>query len=64
LINGFVNLYIKIIGIIININMIFGGLFIVIALIAYFSYNNKRPPKGSLGYYRQQWREVANYYNK
>lgn len=44
--------------------MIFGGLFIVMALIAYFSYNNKRPPKGSLGYYRQQWREIANYYNK
>lgn len=36
--------------------MIIGGALIAIALIAYYLYYPKFPPKGSLGYYRYKWK--------
>jgi hypothetical protein len=38
--------------------MILGGLFISMALIAYFIYKPKQSPKGSVGYYKQIWNEL------
>ena len=39
--------------------MIIGGLLITIALITYYCYIPKFPPKGSLGYYRYKWRLLS-----
>ncbi len=36
--------------------MIIGGVLITIALITYYLYYPKLPPKGSLGYYRYMWK--------
>ncbi len=36
--------------------MIVGGALIAIALIAYYLYYPKLPPKGSLGYYKYKWK--------
>lgn len=36
--------------------MIIGGALIAIALITYYLYYPKFPPKGSLGYYRYKWK--------
>ena len=35
--------------------MIVGGFLVTIALITYFIYKPKEPPKGSLGYYKKLW---------
>jgi hypothetical protein len=42
----------------IYIDMILGGLFISMALISYFIYKPKQSPKGSVGYYKQLWKEL------
>jgi hypothetical protein len=44
--------------------MIFGSILIGITLIIYYCYYPKLPPKGSLGYYKQEWRYISNIYNK
>lgn len=36
--------------------MIIGGALITIALITYYLYYPKLPPKGSLSYYRYKWK--------
>jgi len=36
--------------------MIVGGIIITIALLSYYLYYPRLPPKGSLGYYRYQWK--------
>jgi len=38
--------------------MIIGGLLIAIALSIYLCYKPKKSPKGSLGYYKNIWREL------
>ncbi len=38
--------------------MIVGGLLIVGALILYCTYIPKQSPKGSLGYYKKEWRSI------
>jgi hypothetical protein len=36
--------------------MIVGGIIISIALLSYYFYYPRLPPKGSLGYYKYQWK--------
>jgi hypothetical protein len=36
--------------------MIVGGIIITIALLSYYFYYPRLPPKGSLGYYKYQWK--------
>jgi hypothetical protein len=38
--------------------MIIGGLLIASALFAYYTYTPKQSPKGSLGYYKKEWRSI------
>jgi len=40
--------------------MIIGGILITIALITYYIYYPKFPPKGSVGYYKYKWNELKN----
>lgn len=39
--------------------MIIGGFLIAMALITYYFYYPKLPPKGSLSYYRYKWRQIS-----
>jgi len=41
--------------------MILGGLMIVLALTAYYLYKPRPPPKGSVAYYKEQWRLISTY---
>jgi len=38
--------------------MIVGGVLILSALILYYTYTPKQSPKGSLGYYKKEWRSI------
>ncbi len=40
--------------------MIIGGILITIALVTYYLYYPKMPPKGSLSYYKNRWRQIIN----
>jgi hypothetical protein len=41
--------------------MILGGFLIVMALAIYYLHKPKRPPKGSVSYYKERWRLISNY---
>lgn len=38
--------------------MIVGGILIISALIVYCIHKPKRSPKGSLGYYKKEWKTI------
>ena len=40
--------------------MIIGGFLIAMALITYYLYYPRLPPKGSVSYYRYKWNELKN----
>lgn len=39
--------------------MIIGGVLIAVALLTYYFYYPKYPPKGSLSYYRYKWKLLS-----
>ncbi len=41
--------------------MIIGGILLTIGILVYFIYNPRLPPKGSLSYYKNKWREISNF---